>query len=279
MTRAVDCPTRRESGSLPLGERGDLTLRIPAGQLRVAADAESSEVTYEIEIAAQGWGGADAASQSAQEELDRVVVRATSEGTAAEITVERGAASRGLEIEVILRARIPLACNLTLSAASGQIVVDRLVGNLRVEGQSGSIDLGEIEGDIDVSSGSGRLHVGKVTGQARIGVTSGQVTVDDAGDAVDIRQAAGQVAVGWSAAPNRASRIETTAGAVRLTLGAGVGVDLDAEARVGRVRIDPALLATTGRSSCRGQVQGGGMPLVVRSLAGSIAIGAAPTNG
>lgn len=268
---------RRESGSLPLERGAALALRIPAGRLRVEAVEGATEVAYEIEIHVEGDDAA-----AAQTGLDRVVVRAMSGGSGggkSEVSVESGAAARDVEIEVNLSARVPLACELTLVAAAGVIAIDRLHGNLRVQSQSGSVDLGEIDGEIDVTLHSGKLRIGKVTGPARIDAKSGQVSVDDAGDAVDIRQMAGQVAVNLTASPRRASRVEAMAGEVRLTLAAGVGVDLDAEAKTGRVRVEKSFPDKGALRSYRGPLQGGGMPLVVRSAAGSIAVGAAPVHG
>ncbi len=266
---------RRESGSLPLGGGAALALRIPAGRLRVEAVEGATEVAYEIEIHAEGDDAA-----AVQAGLDRVVVRAVSGGGGkSEVSVESGAAARDVEIEVSLSARVPLACELTLVAAAGVIAIDRLHGNLRVQSQSGSVDLGEIDGEIDIILHSGKLRIGKVTGPARIDAKSGQVSVDDAGDAVDIRQMAGQVAVNLTASPRRASRVEALAGEVRLTLAAGVGVDLDAEAKTGRVRVEKSFPDAGSLRSYRGPLQGGGMPLVVRSAAGSIAVGAASVHG
>jgi hypothetical protein len=267
---------RRESGSLPLGSEAVLALRIPSGRLRVEAVEGAAEVAYEIEIHAE----ADDAA-AVQAGLDRVEVRVSggNEGGKSEIAVERGAAARDVEIEVNLYARVPLTCELTLGVAAGAIAVDRLRGNLRVKSHSGSVDLGEIEGEIDATLHSGNLRIGKVTGPARIEAKSGQVRIDDAGDGVDIRQMAGQVAVQLTATPRRASRVEAMSGEVRLTLAEGVGVDLDAEARSGRVRVEKSFPDRGALRSYRGPLHGGGMPLVVRSAAGSIAVGAAPLHG
>ncbi len=268
---------RRDSGSLPIEPGAALTLRIPSGRLKVEAVEGATEIAYEIEIRAE----ADDAA-TAQAALDRAVVRAESagnDGGKTEISVEWGGSSRNVEIQVNLLARVPLACDLALVAAAGIISIDRLHGNLRVESQSGSVDLGEIDGEIDATLSSGRLRIGKVTGPARIDAKSGKVSVDDAGDAVDIRQMSGQVAVHLSASPRRASRVEAIAGEIRLTLAEGVGVDLDAEAKSGRVRVAESFPNAGALRSYHGPLQGGGMPLVVRSTAGTIAVGAAPVHG
>lgn len=266
---------RRESGSLPLGARRGVVLRIPAGSLRVEAVEGSAEVSYEVAIRAEGEDVAALASG-----LDRVVVRAEpGRGEAMEISVERGGISRKVEIDIDLFVRVPLDCDLTLVAAAGRIAVDRVRGRLRVENHSGSVDLGEVDGEVDATLFSGKLRIGRVTGPARVDAKSGEVEIGEAGDGVDIRQGAGKVAVKLTGSPRRASRVDAMAGEVRLSLAEGVGVDLDAEARSGRVRVERTFPAQGSLRSYRGPLQGGGMPFVVRSFAGSIAVDAASAHG
>lgn len=113
--------------------------------------------------------------------------------------------------------RLADVASLSVKAASGDVWVDRVAGDLVAALASGDIRADFVGGDVTTSTASGDVRVDHATGRLEVKTASGEVLVGrwEGGDAA----------------------IKTVSGNVRLTVPAGTRADLDLTSFSGRVRL------------------------------------------
>lgn len=143
--------------------------------------------------------------------------------------------------------------------ASGSITyVVSLPASIAVEARS-------TNGDVSVEGSERRVKARTTNGSVRLRDVAGDVEASSTNGGV-------QAELG---APLREAELRTTNGRIRLAIAEGTGIDLEAKAVNGRVRVDvPIRLRSQGRrgKSIAGELFGGGAPVTVRSVNGSISI-------
>ncbi|HXT51204.1 MAG TPA: hypothetical protein VN811_09200, partial [Thermoanaerobaculia bacterium] len=115
-----------------------------------------------------------------------------------------------------------------------------------------------VSGDVDASSSGGGVHLDDIGGRVTAGSSGGPVTV--------------VLAAGNTAGGNFSS----SGGGVRVDVDPGARFSIDASSSGGSVVCDlpVTVQGKQSRSSLRGELNGGGAPLHVRSSGGGIHIGA-----
>ena len=159
-----------------------------------------------------------------------------------------------LEVPRSLRARV--------TTGDGNISISGVEGDLRFNTGDGNIEAFELAGSLEARTGDGNV---------RAGGRFDAVSVSTGDGNVEVRAAQGsRVTSGW--------RITTGDGNVRLDLPATISADLDAHTGDGRIHVDFPMNIPAGehkRSRVRGQLNGGGMPVNIRTGDGSIHLGRA----
>jgi hypothetical protein len=160
-----------------------------------------------------------------------------------------------LEVPRNLRAR--------LTTGDGNIAVNGgLEGDMRFNTGDGNIEALDLAGSLEARTGDGNVRVGGRFESVNVSTGDGNV---------EVRAASGsRVASGW--------RISTGDGNVRLDLPSNIAADLDAHTGDGRIHVDLPLMLPAGehkRDRVRGQMNGGGMPVNIRTGDGSITLGRA----
>jgi hypothetical protein len=159
-----------------------------------------------------------------------------------------------LEVPRSLRARI--------TTGDGNIAISGIEGDLRFNTGDGNIEAFDLAGSLDARTGDGNVRASGRFEAVSVGTGDGNV---------EVRAASGsRVSSGW--------RITTGDGNVRLDLPANVAADLDAHTGDGRIHVDLPLSLPPGehkRNRVRGQLNGGGLPVNIRTGDGSIHLGRA----
>ena len=156
-------------------------------------------------------------------------------------------------------------------------------GNLVVEVDFGSIEVNTSGGNITVSGGSGTLNGGTSGGSVRVENFRGAVEAGTSGGGVDLRDVTGKIkgstsggsiSATFSTPPSEPVDLRTTGGNVTLQLAEKSAFDLDASTTGGSVKCALSV-ATQGKpwkEHLRGPVNGGGTPVVLRTVGGSIQV-------
>jgi len=185
-----------------------------------------------------------------------------------------------------------LSGNARLRSSGGAVRAFDLIGNVDASSSGGGVEVRRIQGNVDVGSSGGGVDVEKVTGNVVAESSGGGVDVIDvagdvdassSGGGVDIEGVGGRVTAESSGGPVSAVlRADNSAGGNLSSSGGGVSVNVDPSARLsidasssgGSVSCDLPVRreGKASRTSLRGDLNGGGAPLRVRSSGGGIRI-------
>ncbi|HET8548474.1 MAG TPA: DUF4097 family beta strand repeat-containing protein [Bryobacteraceae bacterium] len=164
--------------------------------------------------------------------------------------------NRSLRVEL----EAPRTLRGRFTTGDGNVSVSGIEGDLRFHTGDGNIEARDLAGSMEARTGDGNVHA-----DGRF--ESLQVSTGDGN--VEIRAAPGsRVSSGW--------RISTGDGNVRLDIPGTIAADLDAHTGDGRIHMDLPLNLAPGeqkRNHVRGQINGGGLPVNIRTGDGSIHLG------
>lgn len=160
--------------------------------------------------------------------------------TGEKIAVREPEETAELDWRVLLRLRVPRASELDLAVENGTMTVSDVLGGIRFAGKNGAVDLDRVGGAIHGRSVNGRLSVAL---------------------AEDSREDAG-------------IDVETTNGAIEISLPTGRGGKLDAATRNGHLRIDlPFEAAKRSRRHAVGSLGEGDAEIRACTVNGGIHVG------
>lgn len=206
---------------------------------------------------------------------------------------------------------VPTRSNVRLSTSGGSVSASRLTGSLNVKSSGGGLDIEAIEGNVDGGTSGGGIRMRSVRGNAVANTSGGSITIDDvsgslradtsgggititsvagelhastSGGGVDVRGAAGRVDASSSGggvtvrlAPGNSNGgvVSSSGGPVRVEIDPAARMSIDASASGGSVDSDVPITiqGKVQNDSLRGEMNGGGPLLRLRSSGGGVKIG------
>jgi hypothetical protein len=78
------------------------------------------------------------------------------------------------------QARIASTAGLRVETASGELIVDRVAGDLRVRSASGNVRVGEVDGTVDVKAASANVSLERVASSVAMKLASGNARIGSA---------------------------------------------------------------------------------------------------
>ncbi|HEV8583050.1 MAG TPA: hypothetical protein VGX68_28615 [Thermoanaerobaculia bacterium] len=266
----------------------------PGGELLVEAAGGSVTVT-----GGAADGGTVVITSTRDDIEDRYSFEVTSEpGRARVISRRRGGWSQGFgwnsSGNLHFDVRVPRATRVDLKSSGGGIRVSGLKGNARVRSSGGGLRIADIAGDIDASSSGGGVEVKQVSGDVRVSSSGGGVDVTQVNGNVDASSSGGGVHVdgvggkvtadssGGSvsavlAEGNAAGgSLSSSGGGVRVAIARDTRLSIDAYSSGGSVSCELPVERSgkQTRTTLRGDLNGGGSVLKLRSSGGGIRIDA-----
>ncbi|MFQ5740638.1 MAG: DUF4097 domain-containing protein [Acidobacteriota bacterium] len=274
--------------SFQVSPGGLLTVETPTGSIDVQS-GESDRV--DVEIRARNRQG-----DYLQEILDELDIQFLPSGRDVTVRVERKGGGdhwwdfgrRRIRLE--FHISVPSAYNVDLKTAGGSIQVDDLEGEVRAVTSGGSLTFGRLRGsvfgrtsggsisltgsrgDADVKTSGGSIKIGEVEGNVVAHTSGGSVRVDEVYGSIDASTSGGSVRARISSQPEGDCRLTTSGGSVTVDLAGGIGLVVDAKTSSGRVIADMSVSGSGPRDkhSLRGEINGGGPRLVLRTSGGNI---------
>jgi hypothetical protein len=161
-----------------------------------------------------------------------------------------------------------------LYTSGGTVDVAGGAASITARSSGGSIHVGETAGKVDVRTSGGSVTIERVAGDVYARSSGGSIRVDEAMGSVDAETSGGSIEAKLSRQPRGDSRLVTSGGGVVVAIADGVKLDLDARASGGGVssNVPVTVLGTQDEDSLKGQINGGGPRLVLRSSGGGIRV-------
>jgi DUF4097 and DUF4098 domain-containing protein YvlB len=158
--------------------------------------------------------------------------------------------------------------------SGGSINLQSCTGDAYIRTSGGSITMGEVDGEVDARTSGGSVTVRKGKGEVNVSTSGGSISVDEVMGAVDANTSGGSVTAYISEQPQKDCRLKTSGGTVTVYLDRDIGVYLDAKTSSGRVdcEFDILIKGQADKNWLRGEINGGGPDLYLRTSGGNIYI-------
>jgi len=163
------------------------------------------------------------------------------------------------------------------STAGGSISLDDCNGEVRVRTAGGSISIGEVDGNVDARTAGGSISIEKSAGTVNAQTSGGSISVDEVMGDITAETSGGSVSARITKQPQGDCRLTTSGGSVTVYLASDVKMDLNAKSGWGnKVYSDFDVMVKGGnsrdKSSLRGEINGGGPELYLRTSSGRVKV-------
>jgi formylmethanofuran dehydrogenase subunit C len=215
-----------------------LQIKLPSGRVVVTAADKGRTSVELVPLGRRGADAIDGVAVTADEFQGKHVVRIEQKG------IRWGPIQVTLGDEVEVRVACPPGTDLELSGAKaelrstgklGEVMIKTVSGNVRLESArrrlevktaSGDIGVAAVEGEAGVVTVSGDIEVGHVAGSLTGRAVSGDVGIGSLDGQLSLSTTSGDVAV--RAVEGGEVRVQTVSGDVRVGIGRGTRVWIDA---------------------------------------------------
>jgi hypothetical protein len=157
------------------------------------------------------------------------------------------------------------------STLGGSLTVKNVTGSLTASSKGGALTVGDVGGDLEARCEGGSTTVGRVGGRVVMTGEGGSLSIKEAA-AIDATVMAGSVTAYVPKTPTSDCKITATAGTIELRLGESVAATIDAAWTSGGIMSDFKIASKEGKkgNSLKGDINGGGRLITLRTTAGSI---------
>jgi DUF4097 and DUF4098 domain-containing protein YvlB len=187
---------------------------------------------------------------------------------------------------------------LKMRTSGGDIAVGSADGPIELATSGGNIRVGDSPSDVSASTSGGDVEVGRIGGSLKVATSGGNVRIVQAGGDGNVTTSGGDISIGEAAGRLKAfssggnlmvtladgndagGTIGTSGGLLTVRIPTGLGLDIDANARGGRIMSTLAFSTSTAEAKDRlvATLAGGGNLLTLRNEDGDIRIEAAQSR-
>jgi putative adhesin len=259
-----------------------LQVKLPSGRVVVTTADEPKTTVEVVPVGRRGHDAIEDIEITMDEHAGRHVVRIEQKDRFRWGPIQ---ISWGGDFEC--RITCPPGTDLDLSGASTDVRVDGQLGEVSARTASGDLRLQAVGGSLRVKTASGDVFVGAIAGDASVVTVSGDVSVERVDAALNARAVSGDVTIGTVVGECGVSttsgdvelkavisgdvRVQTVSGDVRVGIGRGTRVWIDAASVSGDLESELGLEDGAGAES-----EGSVVPLRVKTVSGDVAVVRAP---
>lgn len=144
--------------------------------------------------------------------------------------------------------------------------------NLELDTSGGSIRIKDLTGDVDAHTSGGSIKVGSITGRVKLDTSGGSISTEAIHGPLNAHTSGGSIDVTIAEQLTENAVLDTSGGSISAYIVEDAQIDLDASTSGGRVRTDFDVDGKIKKRSIRGEINGGGPTLKLRTSGGSISI-------
>jgi hypothetical protein len=273
----------------------------PGGLLIFDADLGHGEVVsgdYEsVRVEFQSYFKVETAEE-VEKLYDKIAIEMSQTGNTVKVTLRfagDGTPAERDKIRVNFKVHMPRKFNLDLrtggsakvgdidgtakvSALGGSLTIANVTGSLAAASKGGSLTIGDVGtdkagADLEARCEGGSTTIGHVSGRVVATTEGGSVWIKEAAAGIDANVTGGSITAYLPKTPLSDCKITTHGGGIDLQLAPTVAVTIDAACTAGTVMSDFKIAVKKGgsnRNDLKGDMNGGGPLLVLRTTGGSI---------
>jgi DUF4097 and DUF4098 domain-containing protein YvlB len=163
---------------------------------------------------------------------------------------------------------------LSVETAGGSIKAENIGGDAELQTAGGSITARDVRGSVEAETSGGSITVENAEGDVEAETSGGSITLTGIQGTANAETSGGSITAELTRGPDGPMTLETSAGSITLRLTEGTSIDIDAKASGGRVRTDLDIEreGAESKTKLKGELNGGGPLVTLRTSAGSIKI-------
>jgi DUF4097 and DUF4098 domain-containing protein YvlB len=168
---------------------------------------------------------------------------------------------------------LPAQFNVRLKTSGGGIEVRDVQGEVKVNTSGGGIDVSGGGGSLNGHTSGGSIAVKSFRGPVRVDTSGGGIRVEGVAGKVEGSTSGGSISASLPSL-SESVKLTTSGGSVTLRVPADAAFDLDASTSGGGASSEMPVTITgkKSKSHLKGQVNGGGKSVVLRSSGGSVRV-------
>jgi hypothetical protein len=186
----------------------------------------------------------------------------------------------GVHREPRVFVETPASMDLEGRTSDGSLKVAGLNGSVQLQTSDGSVDLSDLSGAIHLKASDGSIRMHNISGTLESRSSDGAVRIDGQFTGVQVHTSDGSLELTMAEGTKlaTASRIESSDGRVMIHVPRTLSADLEVHTGDGHIQCDLPLVMdgydskTNSGHNLRGRVNGGGVPLNIRTSDGSVTI-------
>ena len=144
--------------------------------------------------------------------------------------------------------------------------------NIELDTSGGSLEISDISGDVNAHTSGGSIRVGTIKGDVELDTSGGSIKTEEIYGALNARTSGGSIKATFAEQLKDDAVLDTSGGSVTAFLIEDIKVDIDASTSGGRVSSDFSVDGKVKKRSIRGEINGGGPKLKLRTSGGSVSI-------
>ncbi len=170
--------------------------------------------------------------------------------------------------------RVPKEVRVLVDTSGGRIELEAIDGDVDLDTSGGSITVEDVHGKVVADTSGGGISMDDVSGDIVADTSGGGINIEQAGGSVRADTSGGPVTVVFSPGNDAGGSLSSSGGRVTARIDPSVGLDIDASSSGGSVRSDVPVTVrgSVSKTALRGQINGGGAVLKLRSSGGGIRI-------
>lgn len=186
----------------------------------------------------------------------------------------------GVHHEPRVFVETPAAIDLEGRTSDGSLKVTGLNGGVQLHTSDGSVEITDVSGAVRLTASDGSIQMHNISGTVESRSSDGRVHIDGQFTGVQVHTSDGnlELALNEGTKLATASRVESSDGRVMIHVPSSLAADLEVHTSDGRIQYDLPLVMDGYNSksdsghNLRGRINGGGVPLSIRTSDGNVTI-------
>jgi hypothetical protein len=174
----------------------------------------------------------------------------------------------------------PSAVDVEGRTSDGSLKVSGINGTVQLQTSDGSVDVSDVNGSVRLRASDGSIQMHNLTGTLETRSSDGRVHIDGQFSGLQVHTSDGslELTLAEGTKLTTASRIESSDGHVTIHVPRTLAADLEVHTGDGHIQCDLPLVMdgydskSDSSHNLRGRVNGGGVPLTIRTSDGSVTI-------
>lgn len=220
-----------------------LNLRTDSGKIEVSSHDDNTVI---VDVTIERKSDSDDFDVTIEQEGDEIIIVGEKDGSNA------WGGWRGPKVHFDIT--VPKDFNLDLKTAGGAIYIDEINGTVEADTSGGSITAIDITGDTNLHTSGGSIKTENIYGE------------------IDAHTSGGSIKMRFDEQLSDSAKYTTSGGSITAYLPSDIRIDLQASTSGGRVSTDFDIDGRVKKRSIKGEINGGGPELKLRTSGGSVRI-------